>query len=99
MEKAIEEYTKAIECNVSDKRKLAIYYSNRAFANLKLENYGFAISDSEEAIKADPTYAKAYYRKASSLFAISKLKEAAAFFKKVRRSAFINWLIRIKGRR
>jgi serine/threonine-protein phosphatase 5 len=79
---AIEQYTKAIDLNLNDGRKVAIYYSNRAFANLKMENYGFAITDGEEAIKADPTYAKGYFRKASALFAIGKLKEAAAFFKK-----------------
>ena len=62
---------------------MAVYYSNRAFANLKMENYGFAVTDSEEAIKSDPSYAKAYYRKASGLFAIGKHLEAATFFKKV----------------
>jgi serine/threonine-protein phosphatase 5 len=79
---AIQEYTKALELNVPDKRKLAIYYANRAYANLKMENYGFAITDGEEAIKADPTYAKGYFRKASALLAIGKHKEAAAYFKK-----------------
>lgn len=48
-----------------------------------MENYGFAITDGEAAIKHDPTYAKGYYRKATALFAIDKTKEAAAFFKKV----------------
>lgn len=79
---AVEAYTKAIEFNIPDKRKLAIYYANRSHANLKMENYGFAITDGEEAIKADPTYAKGYYRKASALLAIGKNKEAASFFKK-----------------
>jgi serine/threonine-protein phosphatase 5 len=82
LELAVQEYTKAIELNIPDKRKIAIYYANRSHANLKMENYGFAMTDGEEAIKADATYAKGYYRKASALMAVGKHKEAAAFFKK-----------------
>ena len=51
---AIEEYGRAIECDNNN----AVYYSNRAFAQLKLELFGFAISDAEQAIKIDPKYAK-----------------------------------------
>lgn len=43
---------------------------------MKLENYGYALNDSEESIKADETYPKAYYRKAMCLFNIGKLKES-----------------------
>lgn len=97
LEEAVKEYTNAIELNIPDKRKMAIYYANRAFANLKMENYGFAIADSEEAIKADPTYAKGYFRKASALLAIGKLKEAAAFFKKARSFVFFSGLILLRS--
>ena len=34
-------------------KKSAIYYSNRAFAHIKMENYGLAISDADEAINID----------------------------------------------
>jgi serine/threonine-protein phosphatase 5 len=36
----------------------AVYYGNRAFAHLKLENYGTALSDSNMAIQLDPAYVK-----------------------------------------
>lgn len=43
---AAEKYTAAIELNPT-----AIYYSNRAQALIKLESYGLAISDANEALK------------------------------------------------
>ena len=43
---AAEKYTEALELHQS-----AIYYSNRAQALIKLENYGSAIMDANEALK------------------------------------------------
>ena len=43
---------------------------------MKLENYGLAIADSDEAIKLDPNYAKAYYRKADANIALNKYELA-----------------------
>ena len=82
-EEALEEYTKAIDLDVSDAKKAAIYYTNRAFAQLKLENYGFALEDSTKAINKDPTFAKGYYRRGAAYFALGKYKSAAANFKRV----------------
>ena len=56
--------------------KSAVYFSNRAYAHMKLENYGLAIADSDEAIKLDPNYAKAYYRKADANIALNKYELA-----------------------
>ena len=53
-EKACELYDKAIELNPSN----AIYYSNRAFSNFKLERYGSCIEDAKKSIELDKTYAK-----------------------------------------
>jgi serine/threonine-protein phosphatase 5 len=55
----------------SSSAKSAIYLSNRAFAHIKMENYGLAIEDANEAIKLDPNYAKSYYRKADSYIALA----------------------------
>jgi tetratricopeptide (TPR) repeat protein len=59
---AATKYTEAIELSPT-----AVFYSNRAMAMLKLESYGSAISDANDAIALDPTYVKAYYR-SSALF-------------------------------
>lgn len=41
-DKALDMYSEAIFCRVSKKQK-AVYYSNRAFTNIKLENYAIAL--------------------------------------------------------
>lgn len=45
---AVMSYTSAINLLPT-----AVYFGNRAFTYLKLENYGLAISDSDEAIRLD----------------------------------------------
>ncbi|CAK8541427.1 unnamed protein product [Lathyrus sativus] len=55
---AIDLYTQAIELNSQS----AVYYANRAFAHLRLEEYGSAILDATKAIEVDPKYSKGYYR-------------------------------------
>ena len=72
---AVDEYTKAIALKLNSP-KSAVYYANRAFAQMKLENYGLAIADSDDAIKLDPNYAKAYYRKADANIALNKYEVA-----------------------
>ena len=75
-------YSEAIYCDVPPKNK-AIYYSNRAFVNMKCENYAIALFgniksffkkllfiDAKDAIKSDPTYAKGYYRRGSAYVAL-----------------------------
>lgn len=51
---AIEGYTKAIDLNPNS----AVYYSNRAFAHIKLEAYGAAITDATKSIELEPAYVK-----------------------------------------
>ena len=70
-EESIEQYTEAIKLKVNSP-KTAVYYSNRAFCNLKIENFGLAIEDATEALKFDPNYAKAYFRIAQAYFSLSK---------------------------
>ncbi|KMZ79723.1 serine/threonine protein phosphatase PP5 [Plasmodium vivax India VII] len=60
-----------------------IYYTNRSFCHMKLENYGSSIEDIDEAIKINPLYAKAYYRKGCSFLMLSDLKSASDCFQKV----------------
>ena len=79
---AILHYSEAIKC-MPEGPKAAIYYSNRAFAHMKLENYGLAISDSDSAISLDPSYPKAYYRKADAHIILNKYEIAKDCLKKV----------------
>mmetsp|Transcript_22696 Transcript_22696/g.38393 ORF Transcript_22696/g.38393 Transcript_22696/m.38393 type:complete len:496 (+) Transcript_22696:77-1564(+) len=75
---AAQKYSEAIEM-----RPTAVFYSNRAMAMIKLESYGSAILDANEAISLDPTYIKGYYRRGSANFALGKVKEARKDFRTV----------------
>jgi len=75
---AAEKYSEAIEIAPN-----AIFYSNRAQALIKLESFGLAIMDANEAIKCDPNYLKAYYRRGSANFALGKPKAALKDFRAV----------------
>lgn len=55
--KAIDFYTKAIELE-TDPKKLAVLYANRSFAHLKMESYGYSLTDAQDAIKNDASYIK-----------------------------------------
>ncbi len=61
----------------------AIILSNRAQAFIKVENYGLAIADATLAIETDSSYPKAYYRRGTAEFALSKAKQARKDFKMV----------------
>lgn len=74
---AIDNYTKAIELNPSS----AVYYSNRAFAHMKLESYGATIADATKAIELDARFIKAYYRRGDANFALSKFKQSLKDFR------------------
>lgn len=52
-EKATELYSKAIELHPD-----AILYSNRSFAYLRREWYGYALIDAKKALEYDPRYIK-----------------------------------------
>jgi serine/threonine-protein phosphatase 5 len=77
-EAAIAAYTRAIEIEPTP-----TLYSNRAFANLKLVFSGAALSDADEALALDPSFAKARYRKASAYLQLGKVKEALSEFRHV----------------
>ena len=52
---AVEGYSRAIELNPLQ----AVYWSNRAAAHIRLENYGSALTDATKAIELNPKYIKA----------------------------------------
>jgi serine/threonine-protein phosphatase 5 len=75
---AIHCYSQAIELNPT-----AIYYSNRAQAYIRVEQYGLACNDGAAAITLDPGYAKGYYRRGSANVALGRCEEALKDFKEV----------------
>lgn len=78
-EQSIELYTKAIELDDQN----AVYFANRSLAYLRTESYGYALQDAIAAVKADPMYLKAYYRRAAAHMSLGKFKQALGDFEYV----------------
>lgn len=79
---AVELYTRALDATPAPPDPArAVLLSNRAFAHIKLENYGSALADAEAAQRADPNYIKTYYRRGSAYVGLGKYKDAAAAFR------------------
>lgn len=53
-----------------------VFYANRSFAHLRMENYGTAILDASKSAEIEPSYTKAYYRKGCAFLAMAKYKQA-----------------------
>ena len=84
---ALKLYTEAIEQldneGLGGNTDAARYHANRAFTNLKLENYGTAIEDGERAIELDSSFPKGYYRKGAAYMALGRFKEGRDCFRTV----------------
>jgi len=76
--KAIKEYTKAIELNP----KSAIYYNNRGVSYDDLGKYTTAIADYTKAIELNPKYADAYSNRGVSYHELGKYTTAIADYTK-----------------
>ncbi|KAL0576294.1 Palmitoyl-protein thioesterase 1, partial [Marasmius crinis-equi] len=86
---AIDLYTQAIEKNPAE----PTLWCNRAYARMKLEEFGYALNDASgylvrelrggQALQLDPKYAKAYYRRATCHLQTLKHQSAISDFKKV----------------
>ena len=76
---ACEKYTQCLALD-STSAKATVYYTNRAFANLKQENFMLVINDSNAALKIQPNFAKAFYRRAGAYCALNKWNDAVKDF-------------------
>lgn len=85
---AIDLYSKAIEKNPNS----AVLYANRSIANLRLENFGYALIDASKAIDLDRGYTKAYYRRAAAYMSLGKYKLALKDFEYVSNPIIIIYL-------
>mmetsp|Transcript_55248 Transcript_55248/g.131715 ORF Transcript_55248/g.131715 Transcript_55248/m.131715 type:complete len:496 (+) Transcript_55248:109-1596(+) len=84
--KALAAYAKAIDLSTSEddldsldgtvNPNIQVYYTNRAFCHIKMENFGLAIVDADAAIAAKADYPKAYYRRGTANMAMGRTKEA-----------------------
>lgn len=63
----------------------AMILCNRAFAHIKLENYGQAVADADRSLDLDPHFIKAYYRRGIARLALGKYKLALHDFRTVAR--------------
>ncbi|KAJ7163600.1 phosphoprotein phosphatase [Mycena crocata] len=72
-------YSEAIERDPTD----PTIWCNRAYTRMKLEEFGYALTDASQAIQLDAKYAKAYYRRATCNMQILKPQAAVADFRKV----------------
>ncbi|KAH8702546.1 serine/threonine protein phosphatase PPT1 [Talaromyces proteolyticus] len=76
---AIDFYSQAID----KYDKEPSFFSNRAQAHIKLEAYGYAIADATKALELDPSYVKAYWRRALANTAILNPRAALKDFRSV----------------
>eukprot|EP01061_Rhynchopus_euleeides_P017242 TRINITY_DN286_c1_g4_i1.p1 TRINITY_DN286_c1_g4~~TRINITY_DN286_c1_g4_i1.p1 ORF type:complete len:480 (+),score=211.51 TRINITY_DN286_c1_g4_i1:287-1726(+) len=75
---AISKYSEAIALDPKP-----AYLCNRAFAHVKNDCAGAAIADAKQSIELDPSFIKAYYRRASGNVLLGKWKEALKDYKRV----------------
>jgi len=71
-DKAVECYTMAQSLDIAN----PVYPANRAMANLKLKNWKEAEEDCTRALRHDPTYEKALFRRAQARDQLGKLEGA-----------------------
>ncbi|KAJ1738305.1 Palmitoyl-protein thioesterase 1 [Coemansia sp. RSA 989] len=76
---AIEKYTEAIACDST----VPALYTNRAQCHLLTEGYGAAKEDANRALELDPSFTKAFYRRAAANLAMGLLPEARSDFRQV----------------
>jgi len=90
--KALAAYTEAIDLSEGEEEdsldsldgvqpraknpNVQIYYANRAFCHIKMENFGSALIDSTKAIEAKEDFPKGWYRRGSANFALNRLPDA-----------------------
>ena len=79
-QQAIIHYTNAI--NIGNSSNLHIYYTNRSLTFFHLKNYKNSLEDAEEAIKIEPNWSKAHFRKLEVLISSEKFHEANETLKK-----------------
>ncbi|XP_065318083.1 tetratricopeptide repeat protein 1-like isoform X2 [Gordionus sp. m RMFG-2023] len=81
---ALNNYTNAIKiCPLTFNRQISIYYSNRAACHMQKAQYTESILDCNEALNSDPTFVKAYVRRAKAFESCERLEDALKDYQKI----------------
>lgn len=64
-------------------RAKAVLLANRSMTRLRLEQFGFAINDANDALALDPSYAKSLYRRGAAHFALGNTALARKDFREI----------------
>jgi len=80
-EEAINCYTTGIQLDPTN----AVLPANRAMCLLKLQRYGAAEADCNQALSLDGSYTKAYLRRGAAQFQLGRVQEAEADYKEALR--------------
>ncbi|XP_078342853.1 RNA polymerase II-associated protein 3-like isoform X2 [Oculina patagonica] len=78
-EEAINCYTTGIQLDPTN----AVLPANRAMCLLKLQRYGAAEADCNQALSLDGSYTKAYLRRGAARFQLGRIQEAEADYREV----------------
>lgn len=76
-DRAIDEFTKAIEADPTDH----IFYSNRSGAYASKKDYDNALADADKCIELKPDFTKGYGRKGTALYGMEQYDEAVDAYK------------------
>ena len=83
-EEAIEEYTKVLEYDQSNKKFNSLILANRALCYQKLNKFKEALRDSNQSIKLNPYYARGYIKRGNVYMELKMYDDAKADFQKAK---------------
>ena len=83
-EEAIEEYTKILEFDPSNKKFKSLILANRALCYQKLNKNVEALRDSNQSIKLNPFYARGYIKRGNVYMELKMFDDARADFQKAK---------------
>ena len=83
-EEAIEEYTKILEFDPTNKKFNSLILANRALCYQKLNKHTEALRDSNQSIKLNPFYARGYVKRGNVYMELKMFDDAKADFQKAK---------------
>ena len=75
-QQAITHWTSAIKLSAGEKETLKVLHANRSAAYVSTKDFNAALSDANECIKVDNSWAKGFTRKAEALHSLRRFPEA-----------------------